>query len=615
MDIVSQCFRAELAKEDVYAHREYDRIELRCAHIFQEILSIMSAHGDYVQLQISKQGVELIYVSENADWIQRCVCDTSAIIQCTWEYIVLPEVTVVLNTFADLQCIEQLFAQYPDCQDMNLVFELYDGHSSFKIKLEPFKKEVDSTESSQSPMHKMKKQRRAYDGFETSNSRSSLSLSYHTFEEQDDDDRVRLSMITEQEEETRLEQEKVKMLSMELHQRTKNDRSQITHLVNFSEQDQKRQQGQPVAPFVIHNYPHTELDNNSWENAFINSYARFRCTRNQFEMSTIGESGILQVSLYNQQHLHNSAQEVYENEYMSEIARLKLSFGSDMLHCDFWTYKVDSSKRQTIQVDANWWKQDPAPFFFTRIARFHLVPFFTAACWKRYGYSVDDIQQTSKAFRSCLLWLVAIKNRNQLESSAVKQSHAVEYVMIWGAKQAAIKTNMKHIPNIYPESQFIKNSVLCKDFKDHKPCLPKVTLDALMSHIHPAECFQLDACLKSLPSHTELCASYYKMAQVYQWKDILVTPRRKEGGNRYLCFVRVLPEDVYKMIHGEPTCIALQPQRIETQNGFIYSLTEEAFLVPISQIKKHALSHKSQNDESKRTIKKRKVRDIQDHPQ
>lgn len=651
-DIVSKCAWAEkISQAKVYNGRVYDRIEIRHLDTYLNVLNVMAANADFALFTFSKQGIELRWLSENMDWGQRCISDTRAIVNCTWDYQNLPAVHLAFNIAHYYKLLERLAHDSTQTNgrnvDLNLVIEFRQGHQFFKMLVEPHRQDA-NLDSCREPCFKKARKSRSKRA-KSNSSVSSLSSGatyfvdehirsqsthheYRTFEEQDDEDQVRQRMIEEEEAEKLKEAHIAKSSGVEQQNWTRNDLTQVVCPLDFSCQDQQRQQKQHIAPFVVENYPSNELDYafESGENAFVNPYVRFRISADAFETSANGEAGFIHFLLISKgnhafmSQLHRQ----YQHTYHSLEAHSRLGSGKDMITTDFWTYTVERmerSKRYTIPLSTEVEKGEQKggeevgevgeavlcptlekECVFVRILRFHLVPFFTVSCWKRYGYSLDDVRKTCKPFRSCLLWLVAISNRIQLEASAVKASNAVEYIMVWGAKSNAIKTIIdKYIPRVYPEIKDVTENVLCCTIKEHKPFLPIVDLENFFKH-SPHGISLLQDCLDMLPSKEDLSLAELSIPRVFVWKDIQFVPRRKESSNKFLCCVRVLPESVFiKEIHGEPTCIALKPQAVVLSSGDRYCLTEEAFLVPLPKQEKAKRKRDVEDSDAQQSSRKK----------
>lgn len=621
-DIVSKCAWAEkVARSKVYQDHVYDRIEIRHVDMYLSVLKVMApnADADFALFTFSPMGVELGWMPDTLDWGQRCVSDTRAIVSCTWDYKTMPPVHLALNIAKSITLIDNLIQDQLQLHgrhvDLNLVIEFRQGHQFFKLWVERHQQE-ESSDSTRESLTKRARKSRSKRKTNTPNVALSASSvvpfhvdqhhEYKTYEEQDDEDQVRQRMIEEETAEKHKEEIQARSFGASEQTWTRNELSRVVCPLDFSLQDKQRRSNkqqteqqdkkeQHIAPFVVENYPSNELDYafQAGENAFVNPYVRFRISANAFETSANGEAGyihFLLVSQGNQAYLSHLHQQ-YQLTYHSPQAHERLGSGKDMITTDFWTYTVERmerSKRHTVPLTPDGLCPTlGSECVFVRILRFHLVPFFTVSCWLRYGYSMDDVKRTCKPFRSCLLWLVAISNRIQLEASAVKASNAVEYVMVWGAKSNAIKTIQdKYIPRVYPQIKDVKESVLCCTIKEHKPCLPVVSLESIAQHSNLG-LGTLQACLDRLPSKEDLSLAQLPIAQVFSWKDIEFVPRRKEANGKFLCCVRVLPERVFTAeIHGEPTCIALKPQVVVLPTGTRYCLTEEAFLVPLPKAEK-----------------------------
>lgn len=288
---------------------------------------------------------------------------------------------------------------------------------------------------------------------------------------------------------------------------------------------------------------------------------------------------------------NKQASKFYKDDVWARAHQVdKTTLYGDLLHYDDWDYTLHRGKRVTILPAAT--ETDATCIHIHRTVLLNLAPAFTAAVWKRYGYTRPDIQITFRELRSNFLWPLAIVNRLCLDSNAVRPAFESSKLFIWGSKQqTAKKVILQVLPKIYPTMEGDNDpskSILCRILSEqHIPLIPLVAV----SRERWVEWRDM-----ILPNFYQ---EYNPIAHVIPWEGrdgsvIHVIPFAVDQKDpQLLQMKRVIPEHIYAAVFGAPTCNYYIPTRVVTPDGSTYCLTVEAFFVAESEVcAKNALATK-----------------------
>lgn len=224
--------------------------------------------------------------------------------------------------------------------------------------------------------------------------------------------------------------------------------------------------------------------------------------------------------------------------------------------------------------------------------------------WQRYQYTVEDVHNTYDKLDASYVWQLALvllcgTFEPEAASAGVRPTFQSLFTFLFISRKAVF--------DIFLESQAAYlskriGSSLCHERPDHKPLLPRVTVDPVLfarcSHMVPP----VRPGFRRLTSYDHLVA----------FQDITLVPVEYDHDHDLVYMVRVVTQALYDTLPAPPRlCMVTLPVLVNThtQPETLYVLLDEACFfassqpVPPSAVKKRAPAPKKATT----PLKKRKT--------
>jgi hypothetical protein len=242
-------------------------------------------------------------------------------------------------------------------------------------------------------------------------------------------------------------------------------------------------------------------------------------------------------------------------------------------------YILNKNKRQYFESYPLQLKKDPVIFSFDA----YMFPplFLLPQTWKRYNYSLQDILTTCKCMNASYFWqlfVMTTRGKHEPESSAARIESSFKSLFSFNFKFRTVvddyikhhsswisnyedqqKTILKKETNHYP-------SVLCKEFNDHKPYLPKI----------PLSLTEFNSLKNLLPVREPSFLWVGTYAKYYTFKDIKLIPVKFCKKRKCLYLVRIITEKKYNSMPCKPKHCAITEMAVVIIDNIRYVLLEEA---------------------------------------
>ena len=218
---------------------------------------------------------------------------------------------------------------------------------------------------------------------------------------------------------------------------------------------------------------------------------------------------------------------------------------------------VGKRKRRSLQLCAS------PTLSITRDVTLFVPAFLSRGLWNRHRYTRQDISNTLQCFKPYHLWHLAISERLSLTKLAVQASYAAKDAFVYGAKAIVISHLEAWFAQTYDTQNEYTVNMLPQEDSAHVPPLP----------LWPLGLKDFKSYLQMLPPKGQ---SIYQAHKPIEWRGIEILPMELER-SRHLLMARVLPEDQYTDIYGEPECLTMQPLHVTLSTGARYAVCDEAF--------------------------------------
>lgn len=224
------------------------------------------------------------------------------------------------------------------------------------------------------------------------------------------------------------------------------------------------------------------------------------------------------------------------------------------------------------------------------------------ATWKRFGYTLDDVNTTYGKIDAGYVWAISLL---LLISVYEPESSSAGVRSTFQSPFAFLFISRKTVFDIFVNSQihFIskeKKSVLCYERPDHKPLLPKVAVSSEWFHY----------CKFFLPPrHPSFCwAPHY--SKLIPFKDILMVPVEYDNTNNLIQMVRVVKKTVYDEMEVHPKCCVVTMPVIAHvgEDKVEYIILEESCFFYIDDPKSHVKNKRNAFKKNLSFAKKIKVK-------
>jgi hypothetical protein len=178
--------------------------------------------------------------------------------------------------------------------------------------------------------------------------------------------------------------------------------------------------------------------------------------------------------------------------------------------------------------------------------------------WKRYNYTVKDVEATVLAMRKpepSHLWALALATMPwdcELDSitTGVRPTFSTLFGFLFVSCKALIE---KYVTKHTSDLGNNKTDVLCLERGDHKPCLPRVVVPDR----------HLTKLLNELPSSKPHFQNITSYPFAYKYEDVKLVPLEYDSKNELLLMARVVRMDVYMSLPVlPPLCAATAPVRM-----------------------------------------------------
>lgn len=229
-------------------------------------------------------------------------------------------------------------------------------------------------------------------------------------------------------------------------------------------------------------------------------------------------------------------------------------------------YSLQRGKRVFAESPDSW-KHDT---YFTFEACLYPPPLLLPLTWERYGYTLEDVQQTYDKTDASYVWalsLLLLPEECELEAAGagVRSTFQSLFSFLFISRKGIFDLFLRaHERYLSPSTP----SVLCQERPDHKPLLPRVIVSG--------ELFEW--CRLRVPERPPSFAWVAHYEATVPYRDVWLVPIEHDTTHRLVCMNRVIKREVYEAIPVQPkSCVvtlpvvvSIGPERTE------YVMVEEA---------------------------------------
>jgi len=203
--------------------------------------------------------------------------------------------------------------------------------------------------------------------------------------------------------------------------------------------------------------------------------------------------------------------------------------------------------------------------FMRREIVFHLPLFMTSPVWKRYGYSLKNVEETLECHHTMHLYQLGLLHDISPSNSAVKVAFSKTDALVFSSKMIIIR---KILSQVQQQHNFPTSSCLDSKRFDHVPALPLV-------HV---SCNVLNKWKRHIPRNLVIMDGGH-WDHAWKFRDIQLVPLWMEQGA--LLMNRIISKEVFDASGRNTDALSKQPIPVTVGKAHkeYYGVEEACFLV------------------------------------